>query len=87
MKVETAAEKTTKFATWVMGYGVANLVEEMKRRGHSLTTQAVYQWLWGKTEPVNAKQRDLVRISNGAIRLEDIHDHIEQTRSREAALA
>jgi hypothetical protein len=86
MKAGEVAEKT-KFAAWVMQYGVADLVYEMKRRGHSLTTQAVYQWLWGTTEPVNAKQRDLVRISNGAIRLEDIHDHIEQTRSKKSALA
>lgn len=78
----------TKFQRWVRDFGVGNLVVAMREQfpDCAVTYSAVYQWLRFDHEPRPKKMRALVAISEGAISLQDIHDHFEgKAGEREAA--
>jgi len=71
--------ETTKFEQWVKQYGVSNLVDAMRKRGqdYAVTYSAIYQWCRGEHEPRPKKIRALAEISEGAITVQDIHDHFQ----------
>lgn len=79
-------QQETKFVQWVKQFGVQNLVDAMRGLGpdFAVTYSAVYQWCRGEHEPRPKKIRALAEISNGAITVQDIHDHFQ---ARGAALA
>lgn len=80
----------TKFEKWVKDYGVGQLVVAMRERGadYAVTYSAVYQWLRGEHEPRPRKMRALAAVSDGAITVQDIHDHFEgKISERETAAA
>jgi hypothetical protein len=79
----------TKFEKWVRGFGVAKLAASMRAIGPDaeVTTSAIYQWLYGETEPRSPKATAMVRLSRGTISLADIYRHIEIARARRAKRA
>ena len=79
----------TKFEKWVRGFGVAKLAAELRAIGPDAeaTPSAIYQWLYGETEPRSAKATAMVRLSRGAVKLEDVYRHIELARARRAKRA
>lgn len=69
----------TKFEKWVKEFGVGALVIAIRDKHPecAVTYSAIYQWLRGEHEPRPKKMRALVSVSQGAITLQDIHDHFE----------
>lgn len=76
----------TKFWDWAKDFGVARVAVEMTKLGpdFAVTHSAVYQHLRGDTEPRGAKMRGYVKLSNGALTLQDLHDHVEKARAARA---
>jgi hypothetical protein len=76
-------QEETKFEQWVRRYGVSNLVHAMHALGpdYAVTFSAIYQWIRGQHEPRPAKIRGVVKIADGALTLEDVHQHFEITRA------
>ena len=70
----------TAFGRWIKKYNVMRLVDDMRRGGHSLTPSAVYYWLRGSAVPRPDKACALVRLSNGALTLEDIYAHTQEMK-------
>ena len=63
----------TRFGRWVAGYGVSNIVRSLQPDTFlRVTPNAVYAWLSGHAPHPN-RARALVKISGGAIRLQDIY--------------
>ena len=71
--------KKTKFQRWVERETVAEVARKMTTLGddYACTIGAVYQWLKGEYVPRPAKIRGLVQVSQGALTLRDVHDHID----------
>jgi hypothetical protein len=67
--------KETKFQQWLKAYGAQKLADEMSARGEPVTFSAVYQWGRRLHEPRGPKQRLIVKLSRGALKLQDIADH------------
>ena len=65
----------TPFQRWVLGYGAARLARDLGRTayGQPLTAHAVHHWAAGRTRPRPAAAVQIVRLSNGAVRLADIY--------------
>lgn len=62
----------TRFGSWVRRFGVRRLTAEL-----GVTDQAVYQWIAGRSTPRFSTAQQLLRISAGEIRIQDIHAHRE----------
>lgn len=79
----------TKFEKWVKKFGVNRLVGALREAGPdaAATPSAVYQWLYGETEPRSVKVTAMVRISRGAINLDDVYRHIQIARRHRAERA
>jgi len=64
---------TSKFARFVLGYGVARLATQMEIR-----PSAIYQWIRGSVGPRRGHARiiqDLARESGVRLTLDQIYDH------------
>lgn len=77
---DAADRPDSKFARWVRGYGVKKLAEAMTNRGSATRVSfgAVYQWLRCEHEPRGPKARLIVKLSEGALTLEDVAAHFDK---------
>ena len=65
----------TKFGAWVGVYGVGRLARDVGLAVYRqpLRPAAAYRWVWGTRQPRPAVARALVRLSSGALTLEDVY--------------
>jgi hypothetical protein len=63
----------TPFGRWLRAFGVARLQSELARRGAPLTKQSLYHWASGRRRPRIQHAVELLRLSKGALTLEDFH--------------
>lgn len=75
-----AARWRTSFGRWVATVGVGNVTAGLARAGQPVTTHTVYDWLSGHRSPRPGRAIELVRLSRGSLRLEDIYRHVERVR-------
>lgn len=70
----------SKFARWVRQYGVKKLADTMTNRGKETRVSfgMVYQWLRREHEPRGPKARLIVKLSDGAVSLDDLHEHFAE---------
>jgi len=57
-----------RFADWLRGRGPTLTAHEMQ-----VTPRAVWAWIYGESSPVPEKARQLVRLSQGYLTLDDIY--------------
>lgn len=72
--------ETTEFGSWLKGYGVTKAVDGLRGLGHSVSKQAVHQWLNGETAPKPQHALALHELSGGAMPIEKIYRHRDQLR-------
>ena len=63
----------SNFQRWVMHVGPDNLARNLR-----CTKFSVYRWLRGEREPRITVRREILRIADGAVSVEDIHTHFAQ---------
>lgn len=68
----------TPLGRFVARRGVSWIVQELEAAGPRVTPFAVYHWVAGVSAPRPTFARTLVRISRGALSLNDIYGHREQ---------
>lgn len=71
----------TRFGRWVSARGVTHIVGDLGRIGVPVTSHAVYNWIAGSSLPHPTRAIALVRISNGALSLDDVYGHIPEVRA------
>lgn len=86
-KQRSKFNRGTRFAKWVLGIGVANLPDEMRKEGEPVTVSAVYFWLRGETTPKMRHVKAMLAVAEriGAkpkIKMHDIFEHVEQEQKR-----
>ena len=65
----------TPFGSFVSEYGAARLAESLCRLGQPTAPQTVYGWLAGAKTPAPSRALAIVRVSAGAVKLEDVFEH------------
>ena len=57
-----------RFTDWLRSHGPTLTAHEMQ-----VTPRAVWAWIYGESSPVPEKARQLVRLSQGYLTLDDIY--------------
>jgi len=65
----------TRFGRWIHRVGVCKITAQLRSAGQPVTSQAVYGWVAGLRMPRPDTVEILARMSQGAIRLQDIYAH------------
>lgn len=86
-KQRSKFNRGTRFAKWVLGIGVANLTDEMRKEGEPVTVSAIYFWLRGETTPKMRHLKAMLAVADRAsvkpkIKMADIFEHVEQEQQR-----
>lgn len=69
----------TRFASFVDSFGgVGALARELAVEGEPVTKFAVYNWITGRRSPRADAAAAVVRISDGALQLEDVYGHRQE---------
>lgn len=66
---------TTHFGQWVCDVGAADLSSQLCAIGQPVTPSAVYKWMAGVRAPRAGCALAIVRISRGAVTLDDVYGH------------
>lgn len=77
---------STRFGAWVEEYRVSQLAFMLRSKGHSVTAQAIYQWLRGETQPRPPIARDIAELSG--LSTDEVYSHqqaIKQLGTQEQA--
>ena len=61
---------TTRFGSWLHGYGVSRLSADLGVRSTS-----VYDWMSGRTAPDPSRAMFITQLSHGTLSLEDVYKH------------
>lgn len=78
-----ARRRETRFGSWLSGYGVQSLCQQLGQAGHPVTVHAAYGWLAGRTMPRLELAVEIQRISEGSVTVEDIRAHRVQIAFRQ----
>jgi len=66
----------TRFGSWVHSYTVPRLLRSLEAaEGFRLTRATVYHWVTGRSAPQPLRACALVRLSRGAVTLDDVFRH------------
>lgn len=71
---------STPFGAWVSGYTTMRLVAAMTDAGCPVERHIVYHWLAGRYCPRPSAARAMVALSDGALTLDAIYEHVEAMR-------
>src|SRR5947208_2597589 len=69
----------TRFGSWVRDYSIARLLRDLEAvEGFAITRSAVQEWLAGRSSPALRRAHALVRLSAGALTMDDVYAHRDE---------
>lgn len=72
----------TPFGQWVIRQTVPEVARQLAGQGHPVTRRTVYAWVHGTTSPRVQVASALVKISAGALSLEQVYEHRVRVTAR-----
>lgn len=77
---QTDLRWSTTFGCWVRSYGVRRLSTSLSSQKLPVSVSGVHEWLAGRSTPRLQTAVAIERLSDGAVRVEDICVHVERVR-------